>query len=151
VTAWGWLGGLAEDGTKVRPTRAEPAGGGEPQIDLQARWQQKRTVGGRGDGEVEVVQGGKLAVQVAAPVGHDRLELDVLGDTEEQVNVGPSVLAAGCRGAGDRRGGDPRIVVSTLKQLPLQPLPLLAGEHGWECTGRRDSASRATVWTWLIG
>jgi hypothetical protein len=40
------------------------------------------------------MQSTQLAVEVAAPIRDDRSERDVVGDAEEQIDIGPSVLAA---------------------------------------------------------
>jgi hypothetical protein len=96
---------------------------------------------GTGDRELEVVEGTQPAVEVAAPVRDDRGDRDVVGDAEEQVDVGPAVLAAVRRGAGYRSSGDPGVLLGELKQLRSQRIPLVTGEHGAESSWprRRDA------------
>jgi hypothetical protein len=65
---------LAEDGMKVRTDWSEIIGRGEPEVDLETGRQEKGAVDGGGDLEVEVMQGTKLAVEVAAPIAEDRIE-----------------------------------------------------------------------------
>ena len=78
------------------------------------------------------MQSTQLAVEVAAPLQDDRSERDVVGDTEEQVDVGPSVLAAvRCR-AGYRSSRDAGVLLGELEQLLAQPLPLITGKHSAE-------------------
>src|SRR6266536_3751931 len=100
----------------------------------------------RRDLEVEVMQGRKLAVEVVAPIREDRIELDVLGDAEEQVDVGPSVLSASRRGAGHRSARDPRVLLGELEQLPSQRFPMIAGEHPVESIWRVAEARWSSTW-----
>src|SRR6266498_1273091 len=100
----------------------------------------------RRDLEVEVMQGRKLAVEVVAPIREDRIELDVLGDAEEQVDVGPSVLSAVRRGAGHRSARDPRVLLGELEQLPSQRFLMIAGEHAVESIWRVAVARWSSTW-----
>src|SRR5687768_14526847 len=86
--------------------------------------------------ELEVMQSTQLAVEVAAPIRDDRSERDVVGDAEEQVDVGPSVLAAvGC-GAGYCSSRDAGVLLGELEQLLAQRIPLTTGKHSAESSCR---------------
>jgi hypothetical protein len=71
-----------------------------------------------GNLELEVMQGRKLTVEVVGPIGDDRIERDVFGDAEVQVDVGPAVLSAVCRRAGHRSSRDPPVLLGEPEQLP---------------------------------
>src|SRR6266508_2489201 len=128
---------LAEDGTEMRPTRAELAGRGEAEVHLEAGRQQKCTVDRGGNLEIEVVQGTELAMKVVAPIGEHRVQRDPVHDAEEQVDVRPSVLSAVRRGAGHRGPRDARVLLGEPEQLPPQRIPMIAGEHATESSRAR--------------
>lgn len=136
----GWRDRPAEDPVEVRAMGAELAGRGEAEVDLKAGRQQKRPVDRIGHLELEVVQGGKLAVEVVGPIGDDRIQRDVVGDAEVQVDVGPSILPAVRRGAGHRSSRDPRILLGEPEQLAAQPITMVAGKHLAESSWRLAAA-----------
>jgi hypothetical protein len=78
-----------------------------------------------GNLELEVMQGRKLTVEVVGPIGDDRIERDVFGDAEVQVDVGPAVLSAVRRRLGHR--------------IPRDQWPVAAGRRrsGTAGSGRR--------------
>jgi len=108
---------------------AELVGRGEPEIHLETGWQQKRPVDRGRDLELEVVQGSKFAVEVVGPIGEDRIQRDIFGDAEVQVDVGPSILSAVRRRAGHRSSGDAGVLLGEPEQLPSQRITMIAGEH----------------------
>jgi hypothetical protein len=132
----GSLDRLAEDGAELRSARAELPCRGEPEVDLEARRQEKCTVDRGWDLEVEVVQGSQLAVEVVAPIGDDHIERHLFGDAEEEVDVGPSVLPAVRSGTGHRSSRDARVLLREPEQLRSQRIPMIAGEHGAQSTWR---------------
>jgi hypothetical protein len=87
-----------------------------------------------------VVQGGKFTVEIVSPIGDDRIQRDVFGDAEVQVDIGPSVLSAVRRRASHRSSRDPGILFGESQQLPSQRITMIAGEHSGESSATRDSA-----------
>ena len=138
---WGCLDRLPEDRTKVGANRTEPTGRCEPEVDLEAGRQEKCAVDGSGDREVEVMRGPKLAIEVAAPIRDDRIEGQVGGDAEVQVDVGPAVLPARRRRAGHRSSRDPGVLLGEPEQLPSHRSSMITGEHSaessWHIAGTR--------------
>jgi hypothetical protein len=80
-----------------------------------------------------MMQGAKLAVDIAAPIGDDLSGLDLVGDAEEQVDVGPAILSAVRRGAGHRGSRDPRVLFGEPEQLASHRSSMITGEHSPEC------------------
>ena len=102
---------------------AELVGRGEPEIHLETGWQQKRPVDRGRDLELEVVQGSKFAVEVVGPIGEDRIQRDIIGDAEVQVDVGPSILSA-------------------VRPEPVSAAPVMRGSFSASPSSCRRNASR---------
>lgn len=86
------------------------------------------------------MQGAELAVEMVAPIGEDRTEREVIGDAEEQVDVGPTVLCVVRRRAGHRSSRDAGVLSGEPEQLPSHCIPMITGKHSaqssWRIAGR---------------
>jgi len=77
-----------------------------------------------------MVEGAEFAAERLGPVVEDGFGDDAVDDAEGEIDVGPRILGADCRGAGERAGRDPRACPRQVQDALAHAVALLGSEHG---------------------
>lgn len=120
---------LTENYLEGGPESAKLGGGCTCQIHLKAGGKKEGAIDGAPGPEIKMMQGAQLLVHEGAPIAQGVVRRGFVRDSEEEVDIRPSVLGAACSGASYRCPYDVPIRVCPVEQPCPYPVPVILGEH----------------------